>query len=316
MKKTFIYLCSIFIIVIVAVNCKPITEKNVKSGNYFKIKDVAFNSNLSPIIRNLDEKNGFKNIYLGSTFQSFNFNPNEWISTLKDEFSIKEVKKNCEEEEIMINNSSIEFIRLVFFKEILTVIEVGFRTSVKHGSNVYSVLEDAYGSYTHNLSTFKSDYQSLFKYSLQEEPINNEFGSARINNLSSPSGIDFELVQKMFSTKPKIVTPSFYKNSETGTWCRDLGHETFCYGWEGKKVQLKYNSYNKHIEDYGKDEKKLLYDSVDGPVSFTLSSEKFILMNREKCNEVLVFIHNVEKMQRLNEINEGEAIKKAKVNQL
>jgi hypothetical protein len=167
--KTIRY--SIYLALVILFSCANnpnYTEKKQNSKNnikYFKIVDSPLTNKSNIKIENIDRKNGFKNILLGSYFLSYEFNNKEWEITDDNYPNITEAVYKVTNDNYSINNAKLESIRLVFFMKKLIIIEI--ESSIQKGTDlkILPALKELYGEPTQNFSNFDyGSYKFLFGY--------------------------------------------------------------------------------------------------------------------------------------------------------
>lgn len=134
----------VLLIGFIAFNSRCVNPRN--EAKYFIIKDTAINNLSANPIDNLEVKNGFKNIFLGSNINEYQFNPREW-NTIKESKSDIVIYNKDFDGQLVINNVTLDKIKLIFFKETLISINVYSKLSkeLQNITGLYSTLTELYG---------------------------------------------------------------------------------------------------------------------------------------------------------------------------
>jgi hypothetical protein len=257
----------IIIIPIALASCNNYNQERTRnaSNNFFEIKDSELIDITGSNIENLDKKNGFKNLFLGSKFESYNFNPRTWLIT-KDYTGIFTMVNYVNvDDEFKINGVKIKNVQLIFFNGELILIDVVGEKQDIIDNKILTVLEGLYGKPSDNLKKLEvvDGYcELILKYEKTEPP---------------PKEI--KIFQNNSSYMPPIIR-SF--NIEAGQYYEILNHNESAFGWKGNSVSLKYYFDSKTKVFYGK---KLRNDFKPEDEKYRKNecSERFMISDIEGC---------------------------------
>lgn len=294
----------LIISILLLTSCQANIDDKHTKNNYFKIKDVEPKNIGTSKIENLDIKNGFKNIYLGSDFSSYNLNPNEWEFDKKYEGKIIEATSDLTGSKIVINNVQLKNIKLTFYDSLLVLIDVKGLEKTNDFQYIFEIFKAIYGNPTDNLikdeslfSTFFSSYESDFEYKIEREKskeIKSDYNS-------------------LFSETP--IARSYSKDENTGEYYSSLDYKEYAKGWEAKNVRIKYHYTCQTNGYYGKDLDEV---SLSTRPSYTKieSNERFIIMSIEGANEILNFLKNYKTKENDKMLKKEEERKKKEFDKL
>lgn len=294
----------IIIIILLFISCHSSIDTEHSNNNYFKIKDVEFKNIVESKIKNLDNKNGFKNIYLESNFSSYNFSPTEWEFNKKYDGKIIEITCNLTSMKIHVNHVQLESIKLIFYDSLLALIDINCLKKSNDVQYIFEIFKAIYGYPTDNLidsesilSIFNDNYESEFEYKITKEQT--EVVKSDYNNLNS----------ELHSYK------EYSKDNTTGEYFSTSDYKEYIKGWEGKNVIIKYYYKCLTKEYYGK-----LLEEIninDNPkYSKIESSERFIIMSIKSANEILNFLKKCKTDEKEKRFKEAEERQKKEFNKL
>lgn len=285
-KFIIVYLI-IFLLISCNMNTNQETAKN-DSDNFFEIKDSELIDITGSSIENLDKKNGFKNLFLGSKFESYNFNPRTWLITKDYTGIFTMVNYANADDDFKINGVKIKSVQLIFFNEGLILIEVVREKQEFADGRILEVLEGLYGKPSDNLKRLEV-MDGFCEFLLSYEKI-------------EPPPKEFKVFQNNSSYMPPIVH-SF--NIESGQYYEAINQKESALGWEGDSVRLKYYSDSKTKVFYGK---KLRNDFTPKDIKYRKdeSSERFIISNIEGCTLGLESIEKFHTDMKNRSINSNQ----------
>jgi len=306
MNKIFFlnFLISNFILILISCN------SNVNDGksnvNYFKIKDAEFKNISEHKIENLDNKNGFKNIFLGTKLSSYNFNPEEW--KINKEYSEKITEAICDltSKDFNINEVKLQSIKLIFFEDVLILIDVNCVEQNTDDQNILKILTSIYGDHTDNLENLNSmfsiydlyNYKSIFEYNKKvTSPIIKKSSVSSYPNSSYP------------------ITRTLTKDNETDEYYEYYNCTESSKGWEGKNIRLKYYFTSKTKGIYGKLKKD---DGIPNSPKYNKieANERFVIMSIKGTDEVLSFLKDYKIKESEDEIEKEEERKRLEYDKL
>jgi hypothetical protein len=290
------------------ISCHSHIDNENASNNYFKIKDVEPKSLGPSKIENLDIKNGFKNIYLGSNFSSYNFNPNEWEFVKEHEGKIIKATGNLTGKKIVINNVPLENIKLTFYDSLLILIDVSCLEQSNDFQFIFEIFTAIYGYPTDDLikiktnnewffSTIFGSYESEFEYNIKREQ------TKKIETKNN----------SLYSQPP--LSRGYSKDEISGQYYSSINYKEYFKGWEAENVRMKYYYTCQTLGYYGKDFDKINLNTSPSDTKIE-SSERFVIMSIKGANEILNFLTNYKTQQHDEMIKKMEERKKKEFDKL
>jgi len=279
------------------VNSLRKTEKS-KLSSYFQIKDSLFENKSADLIKNLEKKNGFKNLFLGTSFDNYNFNPKEWsISKYYNNDVIHCTIKF--DNEISINGVVLKEVKLIFFEKELISIHVQSKLSKikQNETGLLKALTNLYGESNLNKpinfrgrDKWNNEKELIFKPYIRRPYLNNH---------------------NVFSEEPAIVNMepiTSYLDNETSMYFRYKSQTINEYYWKSNMVYLEYLN-NCIVKQYDPNMKESGIPTDNNNFLFVESTEFFAISQVEALANYYIFLETEKnKIKETNKLNQQKKI--------
>jgi hypothetical protein len=263
----------------------------------FELKDDTIKINHLRDISNLEKKNGFKNIQLGSLFSIYKFNTEEY--QVLDYYGgvIKTACKNFKEEQIAINNVGIRRLELVFYKDKLMLIALISDSSDKNSYSWVEFLREIYGEAESDLDEpINRNEDQMFSYlfkSISYVKQKKYQGAEGLKHLN-------ELIERK-KFEPVVLN----YDSDLKQYYSESNYQ-YSRGWKSKSVSLIHTHYSK-TKYYRK--KESISNNLPGMSDYSVetSFEKIVIYKSKPALEALIWIKNY--LNKL-EIEDNDSLQK------
>lgn len=289
MKTVSIIIILILIVVFFIIALVFYNGEIRKSDNYFEIQDSLIVKKTDRLIENLDIKNGFKNLFLGTSFEKYNFNSKDWNISKSYDYSVITCSKEFNDY-LYINRVQLEKVKLIFFKKKLISISVYGRMS-KEKQNItrlLTTLTNLYGEPNQSIPLDfygNEEWEYIYKPRIRKPTLTNS---------------------KKYSLEPIIS----YKDNKTGIYFRIISHNIIDYYWQSDSIYLEY--VNKCVvKQYDPDLKPGGAIGSNNNYVFHESTEYFIISQKYGITQYYIFLDNERKKEKQIEMeNKQKAIDK------
>lgn len=284
-KQNYFFVISLMILITSCGGCNVKNQQEKKATvciDCFELKDDTIKFNHLRDISNLEKKNGFKNIQLGSLFSNYKFNREEY--QVLDYYGgvIKTACNNFKEEQIAINNASIKRLELVFYEDKLMLIALISDSSDKNPYSWVEFFREIYGDAESDLDEpINRNEDQMFSYLfksisyVKQKKYQGAEGLKHLDELIERKKFE-PVVLNYDSDLKQYYSENNYQNSS---------------GWRSKSVSLIYTHYSK-TKYYRKNES--ISNNLPGMSDYSVetSFEKIVIYRSKPALDALIWIKN------------------------